>query len=168
MSLNVSTRMPQLQIKTINARLEIQQPKGELLISQTKPTMIVDRQLPRVLIDQSQQFSEAGLKKWHELIDEYVQLGRQQALKGIARIVEDGNRMAQIQRKMPEAIPELALKNSTPPKVEVNFDMIPKTRPKIEVEGYLNIDWQLGKVEINYIPKKPIVDYIPGRVDISL
>lgn len=168
MPLTINSTKPQLQITTTNARLNIQQPKGELSITQTKPAMTIDRQLPRVLIDQSQQFSEVGLKKWYELIDEYAQLGRQQALKGIARIVEDGNRMAQIQKRMPPAIPELAQKNSTPSKLEFNFDMIPKTRPKIEVEGYLNIDWQLGKTEINYKLRKPIVEYTPGRVDISV
>lgn len=168
MPLTIYPTKPQIHITTTNARLQIQQPKGELSIIQTKPTMIVDRQLPRVLIDQSQQFSEAGLKKWYELIDEYAQLGRQQAMNGIARIVEDGNRMAQIQRKMPPAIPELVLKNSTSPKLDFNFTMIPKTRPKIEVEGYLNIDWQLGKTEINYTPRKPIIEYTAGRVDISV
>lgn len=168
MNLIINSTRPQLKITTTNARLDIQQPKGDLTITQTKPTMTIDRQLPKVLIDQSQQFSEAGLKKWYELIDEYAQLGQQQALKGIARIVEDGNRMAQIPKRVPPAIPELAQKNSTPQKIEFNFDMIPKTRPKIEVEGHLNIDWQLGKTDINYTPRKPIIEYTPGRVDISV
>lgn len=168
MPLSITAIKAQLNINTTNAYIEIKQPKGQLSITQTKPTMAVDRQLPKVLIDQSQQFSEAGLKKWLELTEEYAQLGQQQAMKGISRIVEDGNRMAQIQRIMPPAIPELVLKNSTSPRVEVNIDFIPKSRPKIDVEGYLNIDWQLGKTDINYTVGKPIIECTPGKVDIYM
>lgn len=168
MSLSITTPKPQLQIKTTSSRLSIQQPKGEFSITRTNPEISIDRQLPRVLIDQSRAFSEAGLKRWWELMDEYAKLGKMQALNAIARIVDDGNRMAQIQNKMPPAIPELALKNSTTPPFEVNFDIVPKSRPKIEVEGHLNIDWKLGELKISYTLREPIIEYTPSVVDISV
>lgn len=168
MPLSITTIKGQIGIKTTNAYLDIRQPKGEQSIRQVKPQMIVDRELPKVLIDQSQPFSEAGRKSWAEFAAEYAQLGRQQALEGIARIVDDGNRMAQIQRKMPDAIPEIAFKNAMPKQHEFNFALMPTSRPKIEVTGHLNIDWQLGGVEHSYTPRKPVAEYSPGKAEIYM
>lgn len=168
MPLSITTIKGQIGIKTTNAYLDMRQPKGEQSIKQIKPQMIIDRELPKVLIDQSQPFSEAGRKSWAEFAAEYAQLGRQQALESIGRIVEDGNRMAQIQNRMPDAIPEIALKNSTPKQHEFDFALMPTSRPKIEVTGYLNIDWQLGGVEYSYTPRKPVADYHPGKAEIYM
>lgn len=168
MPLSITTTKGQIGIKTTNAYLDMRQPKGEQSIKQIKPQMIIDRELPKVLIDQSQPFSEAGRKSWAEFAAEYAQLGRQQALESIGRIVEDGNRMAQIQNRMPDAIPEIALKNSTPKQHEFDFALMPTSRPKIEVTGYLNIDWQLGGVEYSYTPRKPVADYHPGKAEIYM
>lgn len=168
MPLSITTIKGQIGIETRNAYLDIKQPKGEQSIRQIKPEMIVDRELPKVLIDQSQPFAEAGRKPWSQVAEEYAQMGRQQALEGIARIVDDGNRMAMIQRRMPDAISEIALKNSTPKQHEFNFAMIPTSRPKIEITGHLNINWQLGGVEYSYTPRKPEGDYSPGKVDIYM
>lgn len=168
MLLSITTIKGQIGIKTTNAYLDISQPKGEQSIRQVKPQMLTDRELPKVLIDQSQPFAEAGRKPWSQVAAEYAQLGRQQALEGIARIVDDGNRMAMIQKKMPDAIPEIAFKNSMPKQHEFNFAMIPTSRPKIDVTGHLDIQWQLGGVEYSYTPKKPIADYRPGKVDIYM
>jgi len=168
MPISITTVKGQIGINTTNAYLDIRQPKGEQSIRQIKPQMTVDRELPKVIIDQSQCFAEAGRKPISQVVSEYAQLGRQQALEGIARIVEDGNRMAMIQNKMPAAIPEIALKNSTPKQNEFNFGLIPTSRPKIDVTGYLNINWQLGGVEYSYTPRKPIADYNPGKVDIYM
>jgi len=166
--LSITTIKGQIGIKTTNAYLDVRQPKGEQSIRQIKAQMIVDRQLPKVLIDQSQPFAEAGRKPWSQVAAEYAQMGRQQAIEGIARIVDDGNRMAMIQRKMPEAIPEIALKNSTPKQHEFNFGMIPTSRPRIEVTGHLNIDWQIGGVEYNFTPRRPVADYHPGKAEIYM
>ena len=168
MPLSIATVKGQIGIKTTNAYLDMSQPKGEQFIRQIKPQMIIDRELPKVLIDQSQPFAEAGRKPWSQVAAEYAQMGRQQALEGIGRIVDDGNRMAMIQRKMPAAIPELALKNSRTKQHEFNFGMIPTSRPKIEVTGHLNIDWQLGGVEYSYTPRKPVADYHPGKAEIYM
>jgi len=168
MPLSITTIKGQIGIETTNAYLDIRQPKGEQSIRQIKPQMIIDRELPKVLIDQSQCFAEVGRKPWSQVAEEYAQMGRQQALEGIARIVDDGNRMAMIQRGMPEAIPEIAFKNSMPKQHDFNFAMIPTSRPKIDVTGYININWQLGGVEYSYIPRRPEVDYYPGKVDIYM
>lgn len=168
MPLSITTVKGQIGIETTNAYLDMRQPKGEQSIRQIKPQMMIDRQLPKVIIDQSQPFAEAGRKPWSQVAAEYAQLGRQQALEGIARIVDDGNRMAMIQRKMPEAIPEIAFKNSMPKQHEFNFAVIPTSRPKIDVTGYLNIQWQLGGVEHSYTPRRPEADYRPGKVDIYM
>lgn len=168
MPLSITTIKGQIGIQTTKASLNIEQPKGEQSIRQIKPQMIIDRELPRVLIDSSQPLSEMGRKPWSEVAAEYAQLGRQQAIETIGRIVSDGNRMAMIQNKMPEAIPEIALTNSTPKQHEFNFALIPTSRPKIEVTGHLDIQWQLGGVEYNYTPRRPVADYQPYKVNIYM
>lgn len=167
-NLSITSVKGQIGINTINARLDISQPKGEQSLRQIKPKMTIDKEHPKVLIDQSECFSEIGLKSRDEFMREYAELGKQGALEAIARICEDGDRMAQIHKKMPPAIPEIAEKNATPPMREFNIDFIPKSRPKIEVTGSLDINWQLGGIEYSYEPRKPMVTYNPGKVEIYM
>ncbi|EOC99390.1 hypothetical protein L21TH_2571 [Caldisalinibacter kiritimatiensis] len=148
--------------------MNIQQPRGEQTIRTTKPKANIKSEKPKVIIDQYQCFAEAGLKNFLDLTKEAAQLGRQKALEAITRIVQDGNRMAMIQKNMPPAIPELAEKNAWDDNLDYNIGLIPKSRPKIEVKGDLKIDWVLGKVDINYKVNKPKINYNPAKVEIYI
>lgn len=165
--LQINTIRPQIQINTINGQMEIRQPKGEQSIHTTMPKVKIESETPRVIIDQYQCFAESGLKNYLDLTKEAARLGYQKVLEGITRIVEDGNRMAQIENGMPPAIPELAEKNAWE-ELDYNIDTIPKSRPKIDVEGSLNIDWELGRVNIDYKINKPIINFQRGKVEIYL
>jgi hypothetical protein len=107
--------------------------------------MIIDRQLPRVIIDQRQCFSEAGLKGIADFSAESVQYAYQKAAEGIDQIVYEGNRMAMIENDMPDAVSEIAFEKGLEYK-DWTIDIIPKSRPKIEIEGHLNIDWEAEKL----------------------
>ncbi len=148
---------------------EILQPRGEQSIRQIKPQMTVERELPKVLIDQRRCFSEAGLKSPQELTDEYAALGRQAALEGTARRAEEGTRLGRIEDSLSlrELLAGMAEEN-TWPKIDFNIDFIPKSRPQIEVTGYLKIDWQLGKAITEYTPRKAVTRYQPGKVEVYL
>ena len=168
MSLTINTVRPQIQINTTNARLDIQQPKGEQQLRTTMPKAIIRSEKPKVIIDQYQCFAESGLKNVMDLTREAAQLGRQAAMQAIARIAEDGNRLAQVENKMPDAIPELAEKNAWAPERVYDIATMPMSRPKIDVVGSIDIQWEMGKVNHTYTPRKPVVNYIPGKVDIYL
>ncbi|WP_041701352.1 DUF6470 family protein [Gottschalkia acidurici] len=167
-NLSITTVKGQIGIDTARGSYSIRQPKGEQSITQKSAKMNIDKQAPKVIIDQYDCFAEVGLKNNIDFITEVAQLGKQAAIKAIGRIVEDGNRMAMIQKRMPPAIPELAEKNSRPTQYEFNFKLIPTSRPKIDVEGYLNINWELGGAEISYSPKKHEIDYNLGKVNIYM
>lgn len=168
MRLSITTVKPILEHNTTWGKMNIEQPKGEQSITQIPPRMEIDRELPKVIIDQYQCFAEAGLKNYRDLTLDNVQFAKQKVAEAISRIISDGRRMASIENNMPEAIPELAKRNSQKPEKQFIFDLIPKSRPKIDVTGHLNINWQLGKADINYRPVKPNIDYQRGSVDIYL
>lgn len=167
-NLRITTTNAQLEIQTTNGRYEMHQPKGEQSIVQTRAKMNIDKKSPTVIIDTYEQRAEAGLKNNIDLLIDAKHLAKQSVLKAISRIVADGNRMANITKRMPPAIPELAEKNSKPPMHEFNFGLTPISRPKIDVEGYLHINWEMGGADINYQPQKPQIEYTKGNVDISM
>lgn len=167
MPLQITTTKPIIGIQTTNGQMSIQQSRGEQTIRTTMPKANIKSEKPKVIIDQYQCFAEAGLKNFLDLTKENAQLGGQRALEAIARIAQDGDRLAMIQKNMPPAIPEIAEKNAWD-ELDYNIGTIPKSRPKIEVTGDLKIDWVLGKVNIDYKANKPSIHYKMGRVDIYL
>jgi hypothetical protein len=167
MSLQITTQKALIGINTIKVRTNIQQTQGEQTINTTRPKVNIKTENPQVIIDQSQCFKEIGLKNYLDLTKEAAKRGIQQALKYIGTIVEDGDRMAMIGNDIPPAIPELAEKNAWK-EGGFNIGLIPKSRPKIEVKGDLQIDWELGKVDVNYKASKLGIDYQRGKIDIYL
>lgn len=164
-NLRITTTNAQIGIQTTNGRYEMHQPKGEQSIVQTGAKMSIDKKAPTVIIDTYEQRAELGFKNNMDLLTEAKHLAKQATLNAISRIVSDGNRMANITKRMPAAIPELAEKNSRPPMHEFNFGLTPTSRPKIDVDGYLRINWELGGTDINYQPQKPQIEYTKGNIE---
>ncbi len=126
----------------------------------TYPQLYIDRKLPKVYIDESQCFEEAGLKGPIEFSKDEAKYAHLAGLQGIGRIVDEGNRMANIENNMSDAIPEIALENTFNEK-EFNLDTIPKSRPKIEVDGYLKIQWEMGKINFS---KENVLEYKHNQI----
>jgi len=165
MALQINTTWAKIGINTSRAKISIEQPKGELTIKQIKASLNIDREIPRVIIDQYQCFAEAGLKNLEDFTKEYAELGRQGVLEGIGRRATEGNMMAEFEKGNP--ISKIAEQNAFPI-YDYNINFIPKSRPKIEVKGYLNIDVELGKVIVNYKPNKPEIKYKHGNIEFYL
>lgn len=168
MRLSITTIKPILEHNTTWGTMSIEQPKGEQNITQIPAKMEIDRELPKVIIDQYQCFAEAGLKNNMDLTLDNTHFAKQKVMEAISRIVSDGDRMASIENHMPEAVPELSEQNTWTPEREFNFDLVPKSRPKIDFTGHLNINWQLGKADINYTPRKPVINHQPSKVEFYL
>lgn len=168
MGLQINTVKPLLEVNVTRPGMSISQSNGEQTITTAKAKLNIQSEKPRVIIDQYQCFAEAGLKNYLDLTKEGARLGAQKAMEAIARYIEDGDRMAQIENGTPQAIPELAEKNAWKPQQVFDIGTIPKSRPKIDVEGSLNIEWQMGNVNIDYKVNKPKIDIRPNKVEIYL
>lgn len=166
--LSISTTRGQIGITTTNARYEMQQPKGEQTIRTTNPKVKINGSFPTIEIDQDQTKYEYGYRTNMEILEEAARLGRQQAYQAIARIAQDGDRMKDIRNRIPAAIPELALKNSQPNPVSINLGIIGVSRPKTEVVGGYEMDFEPGTVEIEYSPRKVETQYAPGKVEVYM
>jgi len=153
-------------INTIPGRQSIRQPKGELSVTTSRAEMRIDRELPKVLIDQYQCFAEAGLKNPTDLMKDISQWCYKCLMEGIANYNQEGDMLAQIE-KGGNPMPMIA-ENRAFPRYDFNIDFIPKSRPKIDVTGYINIEWDIKKPVINYEVRKPVIDYQPGKVEITL
>ena len=134
-----------------DAVLSVRQPSAELQI-RTKPTQLnATTKQAQVVIDQSRCFSEAGLKSYLELTDEFAQRGRQAALEAIAQNVVEGNRKANINIKA-DAVGEIAADKVFRAPDEFNITLMPTSRPKIDFVGGISFDPRPGEVNINFTP----------------
>lgn len=168
MPIRINTVKAQLQIRTTKGKIEIQQPKGELEIKQKRAKMIISGERPKVIIDQYQCFAESGLKNNADLAKQFAALGKRRVMEGISRRTFEGRRMMNIKIGNPNAISELAMRNSQPKTLKFNYDIMPKSRPSIEIEGGQSIDWELGGVEVNYTPRNPIISFKKGKIEVYL
>ena len=140
-----------------------------LSIQTTYPSVQIDRQLPKVIIDQYQCFAEAGLKNNADLAADSVAYAYSKGAEGIDTIVSEGNRMGAIETGNFDVITDIAFESGLEEK-DWNIDLMPKSRPKIEVEGHLNIEYEMGKVNFY---KESMLEYkyrasMGGLVDVKL
>lgn len=162
--LSIHTTDAAIGIKTQNARQEIKSPPGILTIDQNPPQMSIHSEDGDLYIDQSDAWAAYGLGgnlRWQNQIYSH---SKQLALRGIARIVEEGKRMADILSG--SAIADLArdwrrgtgisyVEPASYFGVKVSYTPHPT---EIEITPQ--------PVEIHFEPQKPIVQYTPGDVQV--
>lgn len=168
MGFQINTVKAQIGINTTKGEFSIRQPKGEQSITTEKTKLHIDSELPKVKIDQYQCFAEAGLKNYMDLTRENTQYATQKLQEAIQRYISDGDRMAMIGNNMSDAIPELAYQNSMDKEKVFDIGTIPKSRPKINVTGRLDISWDIGKANIEYKVNKPQINITKNKVEIYL
>lgn len=164
--LQIKTTPGLIGINTSQGRQSIEQPWGKLEINQSKPKLHIEKELPKVIIDQYECFAEAGLKNNTDLTKDIGEWSYKCFLEGIANYNQEGDMLAQIE-KGGNPFPIIA-ENRAFPSYDFNIDFIPKSRPKIDVTGYINIDWDIKKPIINYEVRQPVIDYQTGKVKISM
>lgn len=155
-------------IQTQAAQIEIDQPESELELEIEEPKLSIESTLPKVEISQQQAFSESGLKGVLELTFENAQIAKQLLLGGIARMVKQGDEVADVSK--PNPIPDHAKYNSWDQfKKDYNLATMPVSGPDIEViEGKNDIQVEEGYVENRTEQKRIIVNYSPGGVDVFM
>ncbi|WP_425058506.1 putative protein YviE [Sporomusa carbonis] len=146
--LGIKTTPPKLNIETQAAKLEIRQPRGELEIDNTPFR------------------ASYGLKDHGEFLRDCAELGRQTALDTVARIAQEGDRMAAIETGE-DAIVNMAAESNYPPAPEITWAHLEKPiirytahPPRFTpVEGHITTHLEWGTVDF---------DYRPGRVNIRM
>ena len=162
-------RQPQAIVEqnTTPSQMELKQPKGELII------------------DQSKAWDALMIGSNATLMNHIYSQSKNIALQGIARIVENGNRMADIvnggnpfaEIAMQEAFQDLELDYvSTPPSisnVEIDYQM---NKPIINIsKAEVHFDVQIQRPEINYnrgkmevyLLQHAHVEIIPPQIDLK-
>jgi len=173
MPLKITQTYAKIGIETNPARYEMQTKRAKLELKQNHAQMRIETKKPKVLIDQYKAFASAGLKNILDLTRSEVQKAKQRALEYIAKVAEDGDRLAAIE-KGGNPIAEMAARDLYTVH-EFNYDAIPKERPEITViEGDINIELEKNPdgsnnfVETNYIPADVNVKFTPAQVRIFL
>lgn len=172
MALSITTTDIQLAYERMPPNLSIQTNQARLELHQKHAKINIETEKPRVLIDQYECFASAGLKNNYDLISEIASRAKQGVLEFIGKTAEDGKALAAIERGG-NPIAAIAKRDAFP-EHEFVLDFIPKTGPKFEVTGDIKIDPERNAegihngVEANFIPGNIIIDYTPGRINISV
>jgi hypothetical protein len=167
--IRLQSTFAQTEINTYKSVLEIEQPKSELSIQQPPAELNIYRTPSRLTIDQTKAREDVDLKHISRRIEEAAQRGYQDWLSGLARVSQDGDELMMIENGG-DAVAAQAKRNSESPMLEFNIGWIPSA-------GGVKINYDPGKVEINWQVNKPIIEsainnpninYTPGKAVVSL
>ncbi|MDK2807233.1 MAG: hypothetical protein PWQ94_2397 [Thermoanaerobacterium sp.] len=166
MDIAIHQTFGRIGIDTTPAEINIHNQNADLEITNEPTRIEIDQKLSQVHIDQYQCFYESGLKSIFDLIHDEAERSYQVGLEAIAKIVDDGNALASIENHQ-NVIPQLAQEAGVED-IDFNVDLMPKSRPKIWFDGYLNINWQNGNLSVNAEPKKPEIEATRANVSIYM
>ncbi|WP_121663633.1 DUF6470 family protein [Metabacillus litoralis] len=159
----------QIGLKTINAVNNIKQPKADLSIEQPKAELTIRTTPSKLTIDQTQARADVDLKSVVKRMEEFSQKGYQDLLAGIARRAQQGIELMKIENGG-NPIATQAKQNSQKPMKEFGLGFIPS-------HGSVKISYEPARVDIEVAPNKPkihvnvnkpIMEYEPGKVEVSL
>lgn len=168
MSIQITTQRAIIGWNTQNAKISMSGngTANVLKMSSTKPQLNLKTEKPQIQIDQSQCFAEAGLMSIMDLTYDNSAYAAQKVSEGIARIIDQGNQMAEIQSGY-DPIPDQAISNAYEMfEHEFVYTTIPKSRPKIDlIRGSVDAQYQEGEIRNETVPNKLEIDYTPGKVE---
>jgi len=166
--------IPQIQIQTTRGILglqttkpiqEIEQPKATLTQRQPAAILEISTTRPQLSVDTTEARAEIDLKSVFGRIDEYVQLGKQGAMEGIARRAQEGQQMMKIENGG-NVIPEIAKQNATPSPAPIGIRFIGN-------HSTIQVSIKPGTTDVRFTPQKavndvqinkPIHQYTQGKV----
>ena len=166
MRLVIDAQSAKIGVNIYNASVNRQSAEAKLGIDTELTQVNIDSTMPKVRIDQSRCFSESGLKTMAELTAENASKGVSKMYQSMARIVSQGNQLAQIGSN---PIASQAKYNAYD-QFEHSFGMVtmPRSRPNITlIEGQMEIG-VTGDVNLDYQAGSMDSQYNPGKVDVYL
>ncbi|WP_020619537.1 DUF6470 family protein [Paenibacillus daejeonensis] len=169
--------IPQIQISQQPALLgidadlgkqDLQQPRPTLDLRQVRPELQIKQPRGKLEINQDRAWDALGLGNNLQTMSKIYSAAKDIALRGLAKIVENGNRMS-------------AIHVDSNPFAELASDWR-KTFPEFDFRGpasFLNVDTRFtpgslsiqatpGRVEVNAQVNAPIHNYTRGQLDIHM
>jgi hypothetical protein len=167
--IRLQSTFAQTEINTYKSVLEIEQPKAELSIQQPQAELNINRTPSKLTIDQTKAREDVDLKHISRRIEEAARKGYQDWLSGLARVSQDGDELMMIENGG-HPIADLAKRNSESPIIELNIGWIPSAGGvKIGYDpGKVGINWKVKKPMIESTINKPLLNYTPGKAEVSL
>ncbi|MCQ6278694.1 DUF6470 family protein [Bacillus sp. EB600] len=167
--ITMQSTFAKIGINTQNAQLTIEQPPAELSIEQPPAEMVVEKTPSRLTIDQLRARADVDLKSAQQRIAETAQEGHLDVQKGIARRVQEGEQLMQIENSG-NPIAQQANQHKIISEHEFGLGWIPSWGSvNINYDpGRLDINWKINKPIINSQSYRPIINYYPGKVDIQM
>lgn len=166
LQINIFTQPIRLEYNIKNARLNLQSPRPVVQMEMTPPLLEIRQPRGELTIDQTPCRYSIGLKNLADFARDNAELGRQTALETIARIVEEGNRMARIENKS-NAIAEIAADSMFSEVPEITWAHIDS--PIINYQANpVQFNFIAGKVNYVVQPSPVQGDYRPGSIDIRV
>lgn len=170
MGLSIRTTNIELGIQRTPSRMNLETENARLALRQKHTRINISTERPQVLIDQSQCFAEAGLKSNYDFAREAALRGFRQSMDFIGQTASDGYALAEIE-KGGNTIASIAVRRAYPQR-QFGLDFIPKSRPKIDVTGSVDTQWDRGGegvnggVEGSYSPGYVRLDFEPTKINI--
>lgn len=143
--IGLNIKKPFLPLRTV-------QPQIELTIK--KPELRLHSSPPKVYIDQRQCFADMEKRSLADFISYYAALGREQVLRAIGDMAEEGDMLAAIEKGM--TIEEMAEKGFGE-MADFNVTAVPKQPP--------DISWDVRPVEVQLVPGEVDLKLNRGRVE---
>jgi len=169
MDLRITTRQGLIGINTTQGKMNINYGKTKYYLQVKHPKIDMEVTQPKVKINQEKPLAEMGLKDVFTLTRSKVQEAKQACLNGIGKIARQGDELARIEAGG-NPIPEQAEYNAFEQFMkEVNFDLIPKSRPEITLEeGKVYTNLEEGKLEVLGKPQEVNLNFSRGKIEIYL
>jgi hypothetical protein len=110
----------------------------------------IQREKPAVVIDAGECWNDRGHKTLERSLADNVAYSKGKVTGNIAAAANQGRRMADIGRS-PDTrllIAQIAGEKSARP-MELRFARVPDSRPRIQVTGYLDMNWTGGDIQFD-------------------
>lgn len=172
MGLTIDQTYAAIGIEREPGRVEIHSQGAKVELHQKHARINIHTEPIKVEIDQYEARASAGLKNNYDLSRETVRNAYQQVMEYIGKKASDGDMLARIQRGG-NPIADIAARDAFP-QHEFGYDYIPKVRPKFDVTGSVTIDPERNSegihngVEATIIEGFVNINYTPGKVNIYM
>jgi Family of unknown function (DUF6470) len=165
----LQSQQAKISINTTDATVNIRQPEAEQTIRQPQAEITMHTTPSKLTIDQTQAWNDMDLKSIFKRTEDFAELGKKSYLDGIARRVQEGKEMMQIEKggdpivAQAKRIDEKMLKDFALGWIPSQFAVKTDYQP-----SELDINVKINRPEITNTPQKPQINYEKGQVDTGI
>lgn len=165
----LQSQQAKISINTTDATVNIRQPEAEQTIRQPQAEITMHTTPSKLTIDQTQAWNDMDLKSVFKRTEDFAKLGKKSYLDGIARRVQEGKELMQIEKggdpivAQAKRVDERKLKDFALGWIPSQFAVKTDYQP-----SKLDINVKINRPEIINTPQKPQINYQKGQVDTGI